>query len=63
MTRFKVRRNIKCAKLCGESADVDESVVARGIKEIRDVCKNYRRQDIYNMDETGLFSVSFLIDH
>ncbi|XP_003745214.1 tigger transposable element-derived protein 6-like [Galendromus occidentalis] len=52
---FRKRRNIVFKSLCGESGDVDQTVVSDWLKRLPDLIKEYEVKDIFNMDETGLF--------
>ena len=42
-------------QLCGESASVDVSKVGNARKNLKEVLKDYSKDEIYNLDETGLF--------
>ena len=53
--RFKSRNGISLKLLHGEGASIDSSVALNGRSELRKVTSAYDPQDIYNMDETGLF--------
>ena len=57
LTSFKERHNLKQIKCHGEAGSADEEVVKRERERIRDLIKekNYTWNDIFNMDETGLF--------
>ena len=50
-----MRHNINCSVLSGESAEVGRDVVEDWPKRLIDICKDYRKENIYNCDETGLF--------
>ncbi|KAG3202192.1 hypothetical protein PC128_g3409 [Phytophthora cactorum] len=52
---FKARHNFKEFKLHGESGSVCTQDIPNQIASVRDVLKLYALQDIYKMDETGLF--------
>ncbi|XP_013793905.1 tigger transposable element-derived protein 4-like, partial [Limulus polyphemus] len=52
---FLKRHNIVLGTTSGESGDVDRNVVSDWKEKLPTVCKGYRPQDIFNMDETGLF--------
>ena len=39
----------------GESDSVDLELVEKGREDLQKITSSYRRQDIYNMDETALF--------
>ncbi len=51
MFRYGLRSFIKH----GESDSVDLEVVSNGREHLQKITSAYRRQDIYNMDETALF--------
>jgi DDE superfamily endonuclease/Tc5 transposase DNA-binding domain/Fission yeast centromere protein N-terminal domain len=57
LNRFKKRHNIKEYKLHGEgaSADVYSEDTVKQMDNLRAECSAYALQDIFNMDETGLF--------
>jgi hypothetical protein len=42
-------------KICGESADVDQSVVDDFRSKLGTLVANYKPEDVFNADETGLF--------
>ena len=52
---FKKRHNISSAIACGESASVDPTTVSDWTAKLPELCRGYSRNDIFNMDETGLF--------
>jgi hypothetical protein len=52
---FKKRHNISCAVACGESASVNEVTVTGWTSRLPDLCREYDANDIFNMDETGVF--------
>lgn len=52
--RFKKRFHIKQRVQHGEAASVPESAEAE-MRAVRTLCGDYQEDDIYNMDETGLF--------
>jgi len=55
LAKFKKRHNITKVKRHGESASADHAAVDIAIPEFRELLAQYNPQDIYNMDETGLF--------
>ena len=55
LDRFKSRHNIGNAKLCGERADVDPVTVDSWKDRLPEITEYYTPNDIYNLDETGLF--------
>ena len=56
MERWKKRHGIGQATVSGECASVNDDVVKRCRENVLpDFLKRYKPEDIYNMDETGLF--------
>ena len=57
LTRFKERNGLKEMKRHGEAASSSAETVEREQKRIQELIKKcgYKLQDIFNMDETGLF--------
>lgn len=54
--RFKRRHDINFAKFSGEAADVNQNITAEWIsKEWASIKKDFKDEDIFNGDETGLF--------
>jgi Tc5 transposase DNA-binding domain len=53
--KFKQRHNIRQQIRHGEAAQINRKALEEDLKELRLVCNEYQLQDIYNMDETGLF--------
>jgi hypothetical protein len=51
---FKKRHNIVWNGVCGESKDVDESVVSEYKPKLLEFISQYEPKNIYNADETGL---------
>jgi hypothetical protein len=54
LTRFKTRHSLRYHSFHGESASVPASIHDE-MKPIQAICDQYQPQDIYNMDETGLY--------
>ena len=54
LTRFKTRHSLRYHNFHGEAASVPSSI-HEDIKPIRAICDQYDPEDIYNMDETGLY--------
>ncbi|KAJ5976558.1 hypothetical protein N7481_010265 [Penicillium waksmanii] len=54
LTRFKQRHSLRYHTFHGESSSVPTSI-HDDIKPIQVVCNQYQPEDIYNMDETGLY--------
>lgn len=55
VSRFKARHGISLRNLHGEAASVDLSVVTTARTSIKETLAKYSPQDVYNIDETGLF--------
>ena len=57
LSRFKERRGLKTAVLYGEGGDVDQNDEATlcELRILYDIIAEYDPQNVYNMDETGLF--------
>lgn len=54
LTNFKRRHNIKHRKHHGEAASVPEQA-EQEMRAIRTLCGEYLEEEIFNMDETGLY--------
>lgn len=55
LDKWKKRFNIKQLKICGESADVDGATVDSWKERLPEIVADYEKENIWNMDETGLF--------
>jgi Tc5 transposase DNA-binding domain len=57
LARYKGRNGLKELKRHGEAASADSETVERERERIQELIKKcgYKLQDIFNMDETGLF--------
>ncbi|GBN90981.1 Tigger transposable element-derived protein 4 [Araneus ventricosus] len=55
LENFKKKHNIFFRKLCGESASVDASSCEELLSEFSFLLKDYKADDVFNADETGLF--------
>jgi hypothetical protein len=53
--KFVKRNNLSSKLLHGEAGSVDGAATAEGMAKLRDTCKKYRAENIFNVDETGLF--------
>ncbi|KAH9103564.1 hypothetical protein LEN26_015263, partial [Aphanomyces euteiches] len=53
--RLQQRHNLKMFRLHGEAGSVDPVVIEEGREMLRAVTQSYELDDIYNMDETGVF--------
>ena len=47
--------NIKRVKICGESGEVSGETVASWKEQLPEIVKNYSNDDIWNLDESGVF--------
>lgn len=52
---FIKRHNINFGKKSGESGDVDMKTVEEWKAKLPEICDGYEPEDIYNMDESGLY--------
>ena len=52
---FKRWHNIKFATFSRESADVPAATIKEYQHRLPELCKGYNLQDIFNVDESGLF--------
>ena len=52
---FKNRHGIKSWRRFGESGSVDPTIISNALPDLHEATRNYSLDDIYNMDETGLF--------
>ncbi len=55
LTAFKQRHHINQKLRHGESAGIDRTQLELDLAELRTFLSDYPLEDIYNMDETGLF--------
>ncbi|RWR99099.1 tigger transposable element-derived protein 6-like protein [Dinothrombium tinctorium] len=55
LEKFRRRNNIVYNCLSGESADVCMKTVQEWKERVKDLCKGYSNDQIYNCDKTGLF--------
>ena len=55
LAKFEQRHDLRLRFLYGEAASVDPKVVERGRRNLLDVLAFYDPDDIFNMDETGLY--------
>lgn len=53
--RFKKRHNITSQKVCGEANKVSEETADEWIKNFSIILQNYDADDVFNMDESGIF--------
>ena len=55
LEKFKLRHNITCKAICGESAAVPRKTAEQWLEQVKTHCIGYADRDNYNCDETGLF--------
>ena len=55
LDKWKKRFNVKQLKFCGESGDVEGATVDSWKERLPEIVSGYKKDDIWNMDETGLF--------
>lgn len=55
LERFKKRKGLKSRKFKGEARSANTAVVEDGRAALQELLSHYDPQDVYNMDETGLF--------
>jgi hypothetical protein len=60
---FKKRHNIVWNGVCGESKDVDESVVSEYKLKLLELISPYEPKNIYNVDKTGFFFGHYQQNH
>ena len=49
------RYNVKQVTICGESSDVQGQTVDSWKERLPEIVRGYRKEDVWNMDETGVF--------
>ncbi|CAN0500057.1 unnamed protein product, partial [Ectocarpus sp. 12 AP-2014] len=52
---FIARNGMASTVLHGEAGSVDDAAIAEGVEKIREACKDYKLDNIFNVDETGIF--------
>ena len=55
LDKWKKRYNVKVVKVCGESGDVSGVTVDSWKERLPEIVQNYSKEDIWNMDESGVF--------
>ncbi len=55
LEKWKKRFSIKYFKICGESGDVQGVTIDSWKERLPELVRGYSKNDIWNMDETGLF--------
>ena len=51
----RTRYNVKRLKVCGESGDVSGVTVDSWKERLPEILQGYKKEDIWNLDETGCF--------
>ena len=59
LDKWKKRYNVKYLKICGESGDVHNETVKSWKERLPEIVRAYDKDNIWNMDESGLFFVFF----
>ena len=54
MKNFVKRNGLNSEVLHGEAGSVNHERIAEDMKAIREECRNYRKENIFNVDETGI---------
>lgn len=49
------RNNLKRYQLHGESGSADINAIENALPDLKTVISTFKSEDVYNMDETGLF--------
>lgn len=52
--KFQRRHQIRCINLHGTSSEVTVETVDTWVQHVKELCKEYERHNIFNLDETGL---------
>ncbi|KAL5489522.1 hypothetical protein EMCRGX_G018622 [Ephydatia muelleri] len=55
LSRWKGRHGVFSVRLHGEAGGADQQGVARAQRELAGIIDKYRPEDVFNIDETGLF--------
>ena len=55
LEKWKKCHNVKQMPICGESGDVQEQTFMSWKKRLPEILWGYKKEDIYNLDETGCF--------
>ncbi len=55
LSKFKKRYKITSQTIQGESGSVDENYIKIEREKLKKLTSNYKREDIFNLDETALF--------
>ena len=60
LSRFKIRHNINCAKVCGESGSINQMDVDEWLRKLPSIVSGYEPCDIFNMDESAEINLAFM---
>lgn len=52
---FVLRNGLRSTTLHGEAGSVDPEAIEEGMAAIREMCKEYKVENVFNIDETGIF--------
>lgn len=63
LENFKIRRSISYRTICGESAAVNPVTTKEWMNRLPTIIDGYDCSDIFNADETSLFSKHYRINH
>ena len=55
LDKWKKRYSVKQLKICGESGDVRGETVQSWKERLPEIVEGYEKEDVWNMDETGIF--------
>lgn len=55
LEKFLKRNDIVFRAICGEGSSTDQEVVDSWTAQLPTILANYKPEDVYNIDETGLF--------
>ena len=55
LQKWKLRYNVKQLTICGESGDVQGPTVSSWKERLPEILQGYTKEDIWNMDVTGVF--------
>lgn len=55
LEKFLKRHNLVCKTMSGERGDLNQETVSDWKARLPTICKDFEPQDIFNMDETGIF--------
>ena len=61
LDKWKKRYNVKYLKICGESGDVHNETMKSSKERLPEIVQAYDNDNIWNMDESGLFFKHYLI--